>query len=32
MFRHEVHTVGKCGHKRNFTYYHGKKKATQIHS
>lgn len=26
MWKHEVHTVGKCGHKRNFTYYHGKKK------
>ena len=25
MYRHDFHSVGECGHKRNFTYYHGKK-------
>lgn len=26
MWRHDIHTIGKCGHKRNFTVYKGTKK------
>lgn len=25
MFKHDFHSIGDCGHKRNFIYYHGKK-------